>query len=176
MWWPDIIQLTHSWRNFALCISWNRYKFTWVGWEIVDYSSFDFLSGQSELYTFFLFWGGGEGKFGIVFWRDYSDFSIFFENLAFFFFLFFFLWSLSPVGLFSLGFEFQLAGLFVRKLIKFSVSFSARSLEFIVSPRSVIVNVSQVSFRGMMFFPGDIRWNFEFQNRGYTVLKFRESK
>lgn len=38
------------------------------------------------------------------------------------------------------------------KLIKFSVSSLVRSLEFIVS-RSVIVNVSQVSFRGMMFFP-----------------------
>lgn len=38
------------------------------------------------------------------------------------------------------------------KLIKFSVSSLVRSLEFIVS-RSVIVNVPQVSFRGMMFFP-----------------------
>lgn len=174
MWWPDIIQLTHSWRNFALCISWNRYKFTWVGWEIVDYSSFDFLSGQSELYTFFLFWGGGKVWNCFLAWL--FGFFNFLRKFSIFFFFSFFLWSLSSVGLFFLGFEFQLAGLFVRKLIKFSVSFSARSLEFIVSPRSVIVNVSQVSFRGMMFFPGDIRWNFEFQNRGYTVLKFRESK
>lgn len=48
------------------------------------------------------------------------------------------------------------------KLIKFSVSSLVRSLEFIVS-RSVIVNVPQVSFRGMMFFPpgGDEISNFK---------------
>lgn len=58
--------------------------------------------------------------------------------------------------LFFLDFEFQLAGLFVRKLIKFSVSsrFEVWNLSFLL--RSVIVNVSQVSFRGDDVFPGGI--------------------
>lgn len=94
-------------------------------------------------------------KFGILF---FPWFRVYFQWMWFY-------------KVFFLDFEFQLAGLFVRKLIKFSVSsrFEVWNLSFFLLKCNCKCFPSFFS-GGWCFFRGDIRWNFEFQNRGYTAF------